>query len=62
MSTQVGVVGKAEGEADSQLCGSIPGLWDHDLSQRQTLNQLSHPGTPDLYILKNGQNGKVSEV
>ena len=23
---------------------SIPGPWDHDLSQRQTLNRLSHPG------------------
>jgi len=27
--------------------GLIPGPWDHDLSQRQTLNQLSHPGVPD---------------
>ena len=26
---------------------SIPGLWDHDLSGRQTLNWRSHPGTPD---------------
>jgi len=24
--------------------GSIPGLWDRDLSQRQMLNQLSQPG------------------
>ena len=24
----------------------IPGPWDHDLSQRQMLNQLSHPGAP----------------
>ncbi|XP_027441828.1 perilipin-3 isoform X6 [Zalophus californianus] len=23
---------------------SIPGPWDHDLSRRQTLNELSHPG------------------
>ena len=23
---------------------SIPGPWDHDLSRRQTLNHLSHPG------------------
>ena len=23
----------------------IPGPWDHDLSRRQTLNRLSHPGT-----------------
>ena len=26
--------------------GLIPGPWDHDLSQRQMLNGLSHPGTP----------------
>ena len=25
---------------------SIPGRWDHDLSRRQLLNQLSHPGVP----------------
>ena len=25
---------------------SIPGPWDHDLSQRQMLNQLIHPGAP----------------
>ena len=24
----------------------IPGPWDHDLSRRQLLNQLSHPGAP----------------
>ena len=24
----------------------IPGPWNHDLSQRQTLNRLSHPGAP----------------
>ena len=29
----------------SLMQGSVPGLWDHDLSQRQTLNRLSHPGT-----------------
>ena len=27
-------------------------LWDHDLSWGQTLNRLSHPGVPELYILK----------
>ena len=26
--------------------GSIPGCWDHDLSQRQMLDQLRHTGTP----------------
>jgi len=25
---------------------SIPGPWDHDLSQGQTLNRLSRPGVP----------------
>ena len=40
-----------EGEADSSLSpvqdslqDSILGPWNHDLSQRQTLNQLSHSG------------------
>ena len=44
---------EGEGEADSPLSrepmwGSIPGPWDHDLSQtlRQTLNQLSNPCAP----------------
>ena len=32
--------------AGSQNQGSIPGPWDYDLSQRQKLNQLSHPGAP----------------
>ena len=33
--------------------GSIPGLWDYDLNQRQMLNWLSHPGTPivDIFAL-----------
>ena len=31
------------------MWGSIPRLWHHDLSQRQTLNQLSHPGTPTSF-------------
>ena len=26
--------------------GSIPGPWGHDLSRRQTLTRLSHPGAP----------------
>ena len=25
--------------------GSIPKPWDHDLSQRQMLTQMNHPGT-----------------
>lgn len=37
--------------ARSLMQGSIPGPQDHDLSQRQMFNQLSHPGTPIFYIL-----------
>ena len=33
--------------------GSIPGPWDHDLSLRQTFNQLSHPGTPVHLLWRN---------
>ena len=47
---------KGEGEAGSSLSGkpsgnvgSIGGLWNHDLSQRQMLTQLSHPGAPVLF-------------
>ena len=43
--------GGGEKEADpplnrSQTRGSIPGPRDHDLSQRQTPDQPSHPGAP----------------
>ena len=35
------------------IWGSIPGPLDYDLSQRQTPNQLSHPGAPDHFkVLK----------
>ena len=42
---------KAEGEADFPLSREphielYPRTLDHDLSRRQTLNQLSHPGAP----------------
>ena len=43
--------GKGEGDLDwagSPMQGSISRPWDHDLGQRQTLNQLSHPGTPTI--------------
>jgi len=33
-------------------CGAHLGPWDHDLSQRQILNRLSHPGTPTAHSLK----------
>ena len=42
---------EGDGETDSLLSkdpmwGSNRGLKDHNLSQRQTLNHLSHPGVP----------------
>ena len=48
---------KGEGEADSLLSkepswGSILGPWDHDLSQKQTLNWLSHPGALQMAFLE----------
>ena len=45
----VGVVG-AEG-AGSPVWGLSPKLWDHDPSQRQMLNQLSHSGAPPWLLL-----------
>ena len=38
----------------SPMQGSVPGPWDHDLSWRQTLNQLSHPGAPKAINFKIG--------
>ena len=35
--------------AGSPMWGSIPGPGDHDLSRRQTLNRLSHPGALKLF-------------
>ena len=35
---------------------------DHELSQRQTLNQLSHPGAPYcIYFLKSSYRGPPSQ-
>ena len=46
--------GEQQREREKQVMrGSIPGLWDHDLSQRQMLNHLSHPGTPGACIILN---------
>lgn len=47
---------EGEGEVGSLLSRepdwvSIPGLWDHDLSQRQMLNRLSHPGALQFFFL-----------
>ena len=38
--------------AKSPVQGSIPGPWDHDLTWRQMLNWLSHPGTHKIVILR----------
>ena len=39
------------------MLGSFPGPWDHNLSQRQMLNWLSHPGAPTYYHLKKLSSG-----
>ena len=33
----------------------VPAPWDHDLSRRQTLNGLSHPGTPLCFSFLNSR-------
>ena len=38
-------------QGGSLTWSSIPGPWDHDLSRRQTLNQLNHPGAPQSKCL-----------
>ena len=38
--------------ARNLMWGSIPGPQHHDMSQRQMLNQLSHPGAPNINSLK----------
>ena len=50
MNKKVGAeVGRGrEKQAGSLMWGSIPGPRDHNLSQRQTLKQLSHSGTPRM--------------
>ena len=53
-----GVEGEREAPcwARSLLQGSNPGLQDHDLNHRQTLNQLSHPGIPEQKLLYDQRN------
>ena len=53
-----------EGEADSLMsrepnAGSIPRPQDPDLSQRQMLNRVSHPGAPCLFLKKETPNSIV---
>lgn len=42
---------EGEGEADSPDAGLSPRTWDADLSGRQTLNQLNHPGDTVLLLM-----------
>ena len=59
---------EGEGKAGSQLSrvpdlGLDPRPWDPDLSQRQMLNEMSHPGTPDTKaFLNNNVHGITSEI
>lgn len=56
MHTRAGGGAEGEGEAVSSLNGgSMPRPWDHDLSQKQTFNQLSHPGTPGGWYFPKAQ-------
>ena len=41
-----GVAGRGRSREPDTTRDSIPGPWDQDLSGRQTLNGLSHPGVP----------------
>ena len=62
-----GVVGEREKQAPHQtgcpMWGSIPGSWDHDLSWKQMLNTLSHPGSSRsrLLTLENKQGYQRGE-
>ena len=38
--------------ARSQMQDLIPRSLDRDISLRQTLNRLSHPGTPSQFLIK----------
>ena len=43
--------GRSRLPVGSLMQDSIPGPWDHDLSQRLTFNSLSHPGTLNCNVL-----------
>ena len=58
-------MGEGRGRERSRLpteqgarCGTILGLQDHDLRQRQMLNRLSHPGATINKILKKNKEMK----
>ena len=49
--------------AGNLMQGSIPGPQDHNLSQKQTPKQLSHPGTPrDLFEVLEAQSNHQSHA
>ena len=48
--------------AGSPMRGSIPGLWDHDPSRRQTLNHLSHPGAPILPFFNHSVDNRPNKL
>ena len=48
--------------AGSPMWDSIPGLWDHDLCQRQTPNRLSQPGAPSPDIFATWLSLKYSSL
>jgi len=45
---------QASCRAGSPMWDLIPGPWDHDLSRRQTLDPLSHPGAPKAGLSMRG--------
>ena len=49
--------GKSRFHVGSPIWDSIPGLWDHALSQRPDAQPLSHPGVPGpVFLLFNSPN------
>ena len=46
----------------SPMRGSILGPWDQELSQRQTLNQLSHPGAPVVMFLSQEESKDLEDT
>ena len=45
--------------ARSLMGDSIPVPWDHDLSRRQMLKRLSHPGTPIVFLISENYRLKL---
>ena len=64
------VRGKGQGRKRSRLpakqggltWGSIPGPQDHDLTHRQTLKWLRHPGTPSFILIYIEKYAYITQV